>query len=150
MDSFFHFVTFYWHTVDLQGCDNFCCATKCFSHTYTTSFLSFGSSQNQFNPPGQVGKRSQDWQLQSMFAASPNLIAGHSPLLGSLFRENPQRNFSCPVSCHPLPLPPSPKFKLCGKVHRSPRGVGVSLRASTQAQTCSPCSQLSKAPFCPE
>lgn len=85
-----------------------------------------------------------------MFAASPNLIAGHSPLLGSLFRENPQRNFSCPVSCHPLPLPPSHKFKLCGKVHRSPRGVGVSLRASTQAQTCSPCSKLSKAPRCPE
>ena len=25
---FFHFLKFYWSTVDLQGCDNFCCTTK--------------------------------------------------------------------------------------------------------------------------
>lgn len=31
--SFFHFLKFYWRTVDLQGCGHFCCTTKRFNYT---------------------------------------------------------------------------------------------------------------------
>ena len=48
--SFFFFNLFYWSTVDLQCCVNFCCIAKWFSYTYMYVlfhiFLHYGLSQD--------------------------------------------------------------------------------------------------------
>lgn len=100
----------------------------------SASLLSFRvSSLNQFNPPGKLGKMSQDLQLQEMFVTIPNLIRVHSLLLGSTFRENPQ-----PLFLFLFPLPPQHQtfswFKFSGRTHDPPGMVGIGLGASLQAQ----------------
>lgn len=67
------------------------------------SLSSSGFSQNQLNPVGKAGEMSQDLQLQETSGTIPNLIRGHSPPLGSAFRENPQALF---IFFLPSPSPP--------------------------------------------
>lgn len=77
--------------------------------------LSFGSSLCQLNPFGKLGKMNQDLRLREICVAVSNLIAVHSLLLGSAFRENPQRLFLAlfPLSLlHQTSLPTSsPQFR---------------------------------------
>ena len=112
--QFFFILKFSWYIVDPQGCDNFCCTTKWFSHTYIHAhYLS------AYFPTQIITKHWVDFPV--LYSRSP--LASHSIYSMCICQFQTPRP---PLPTLPIPLvttsfsKPVSSFPFCKQVHLHP------------------------------